>query len=141
MKRSPYFDRWTRSTHHSDYLDSVALFKLGQIDLRQLETALNVFNESGLKFVSPKVLKKINHQDFIPVVQSTKPESSQKEELKVVEEDSQPDLKAIPIYPFSTRPGLTYGETVMEKKEYYKHKHTIEIENKRRYEVRNVGKQ
>ena len=44
MKRNPYFDRRTRSTQHSDYLDSVALFKLGQIDLRQLETALNDFN-------------------------------------------------------------------------------------------------
>ena len=91
--------------------------------------------------MSPKVLKKINQQDFIPVVLSTKPESSQHEEFKVVEEDSQPDLKAIPIYPFRTRPGLTYGETIMEKTEYYKHKHAIEIENKRRYEVRNVGKQ
>ncbi len=90
--------------------------------MRQLETAFNVFNESGLKFVSPKVLKKIDCQDFIPVVPSIKPESPKLEGLEVVDEDWEPDLKAIPIFPFKARPGLTFREAVMEKIEYYKNR-------------------
>ena len=90
--------------------------------------------------MSPKVLKKIDRQDFIPVVSIIKPESPKHEELKVVDEDWQLDLKAIPIYPFKARPGLTFREAVMEKIEYYKDRQTIEVENKKRYDIRNFNK-
>ena len=146
MNKSPYFNRKTRSTKHGDYLDSVALFKLGQIDLKQLETAIEVAKVNGVNFVSPKGFKEIDLQEFIPVLpKSNHTSPKQSHEISEVKFDLKYDrndklLSPIPIYPFTFRSGQSFKDVLLLKLDYLKMRARTEEENKKRYELRQANK-
>lgn len=51
---------------HGEYLDAISLFKLGQIDLIDLERALHTYRRCKQKYADKKILKKVDKQEYLP---------------------------------------------------------------------------
>ena len=93
IAKDPIFHRKTKGTTHGDFLDSVALFKMGQMDLNQLEKAFQQHLDKPLgSEMAKRVVKKIDPSWYVPIPklkEMVKREEAQIKEFQNLLKDSQ----------------------------------------------------
>ena len=156
MSKNPIFHRKTKATTHGDFLDSVALFKMGQMDLNQLEKAFQQHHEKPLgSELAKRVVKQIDPTWYVPIPKMNEVVRREDREQEIAQVDAEfrevmensmyprqdidyDDIRPIPIPPFTFPPGTSFREQIILKISYLDQKVHIEKENERRKILREV---